>query len=136
MKEDQFFYVGQKALILKGNKVLILGAAQKDRLDYPGGKIQQGEIDLAEALKREVREETGLEISVGRPFSTWTITFPLTHRLSGKKIFLVAYRCDYVSGEVKLSDEHNIFSWVTKENYKDADDGTPYFKVLEEYFSI
>jgi 8-oxo-dGTP diphosphatase len=135
MKKDQFFYVGQKALIRKGNEVLVLGA-QKGRLDYPGGKIQEGEHDLAEALKREVREETGLEISVGKPFATWIITLPVNHRLAGRKIFLVAYRCEYVSGEINLSDEHDSFSWVTKENYRDVDDGTPYFKILEEYFNL
>ncbi len=133
MKEDAQFYVGQKAFIQKGNEVLVLGDPHEG-LDYPGGKIQEGETDLSESLKREVREETGLEIEVGAPFATWTNTFPAHHRLAGKQVYLVGYRCKYVSGEVKLSDEHDKFHWVTKENYKEVDDGTTYFDILNKYF--
>lgn len=134
MKQDAQFYVGQKAFIQKGDEILVLGDPLEG-LDYPGGKIQQGENDLIESLKREVREETGLEIEVGAPFTTWTNTFPSNHRLAGKQVYLVGYRCKYVSGEVKLSHEHDKFHWVTKENYKDVDDGTSYFDILNKYFT-
>lgn len=134
MKEDAIFYVGQKAFIQKGDEVLVLQDTLK-HLDYPGGKIQEGEIDLEESLKREVREETGLEIAVGEPFASWTFILPETHRLGGKRLFLVGYRCKYVSGDVSLSNEHQNFSWVTKENSPSVDDGTPYFKILEKYFN-
>ncbi len=134
MKEDTLFYVGQKAFIEKDNKVLVLGDPHEG-LDYPGGKIQEGETDLIESLKREVREETGLEIEVGAPFVTWTSTFPSHHRLAGKQVYLVGYRCRYLSGEVKLSDEHDRFHWVTKGNYKEVDDGTAYFDILNKYFA-
>lgn len=133
MNEDALFYVGQKAFIKKGDEVLVLGDP-KEGLDYPGGKIQEGETNLVEALKREVREETGLEIRVGEPFATWTNTFPDHHRLAGKKVYLVAYRCEYVSGEVTLSHEHNNFSWVNKHNYQEVNDGTSYFEILNKYF--
>jgi 8-oxo-dGTP pyrophosphatase MutT (NUDIX family) len=86
MKEDALFYVGQKAFIKKGNEVLVLGDPTEG-LDYPGGKIQEGETDLVESLKREIREETGLEIFVGEPFVTWMNTFPKNHRFAGKKVF-------------------------------------------------
>ncbi len=134
MKEDEIFYVGQKAFIQKGNETLVLGDPVEG-LDYPGGKVQEGETDLVESLKREVREEAGLEISVGEPFATWFNAFPEGHRLAGKKVFLVAYRCEYVSGEVTLSDEHDKFSWVNKDNFKEVDDGTSYFDILEKYYS-
>lgn len=134
MKEDATFYVGQKAFIQKGDEVLVLQDTLK-HLDYPGGKIQEGEMDLVESLKREVREETGLEITVGEPFASWTFILPETHRLAGKRLFLVGYRCQYVSGDVALNNEHQNFSWVTKDNAPSVDDGTPYFKILEKYFN-
>ncbi len=133
MKEDALFYVGQKAFIQKGNDVLVLGDPIEG-LDYPGGKIQEGETDLVESLKREVREETSLEISVGDPFVTWTNTFPKQHRLAGKKVFLIGYKCEYVSGEVNLSNEHDKFSWVNKDNFMSVDDGTAYFEILKRYY--
>jgi 8-oxo-dGTP diphosphatase len=133
VKEDALFCVGQKAFIEKDGSVLVLNDPIEG-LDFPGGKVQEGEIDFVEALQREVREETQLEIAVGEPFATWYNEFPPQHRNAGKKVYLVAFKCSYVSGEVVLSDEHDGCRWVTKDNYHEVDDGTDYFKVLELYF--
>jgi len=133
MKSDETFFAVQKAFIEKDRKVLVLNDPVEG-LDFPGGKIQEGEMDLVKSLKREVVEETGLEIEVGVPFVTWHETFPKDHSLAGKKAFLVGYMCKYVSGEVKLSHEHDNFKWVDKENYKEVDDGTSYFNYLTKYF--
>ncbi len=133
------FCVGQKAFIEKDGMVLVLGDP-KEGLDFPGGKIQEGEArdgdasSLAEPLKREVREETGLEIEVDDPFGVWYHEFPKESRNYGKVVYLVGFKCKYVSGEVKLSDEHNKYQWVNKDNYKKVDDGSDYFDVLEKYF--
>ncbi len=134
MPEDKQFYVGQKAIIENGGKVLVLFESTQGNLDYPGGKIQEGETDFVEALKREVREETNLEIEVGDPFTTWYYEIS-KGRSMGKKIFLVAYRCTYISGELKLSDEHTDFRWVNKDNFMEIDTGGNYFAVLKKYFS-
>ena len=49
MKNDALFCVGQKAFIEKDGKVLILGDPTEG-LDFPGGKIQDGEAKDAELL--------------------------------------------------------------------------------------
>lgn len=139
MNEDALFCVGQKAFIEKGGKVLVLNDPGEE-LDFPGGKIQVGEAKDAEAsslfrsLQREVREETGLEIEVGDPFVVWYHEFPKNHRNYPKVVYLVGFRCKYVSGEIKLSDEHNKFRWVDKNDYVEVDDGSDYFDTLKKYF--
>jgi 8-oxo-dGTP diphosphatase len=133
MKEDGLFYVVQKAFIDKKGKVLVLNDPAEG-LDFPGWKIQIGEADLIKSLKREVREESGLEIEVSEPFATWRNEFSTKHRYYGKEIYLVAFRCNYLSGEIKLSDEHNGYRWVSRNNYREVDDGTDYFQLLEKYF--
>jgi 8-oxo-dGTP pyrophosphatase MutT (NUDIX family) len=132
MDEDQQFYVGQKAFIEKGHELLVLHGNVVG-LDFPGGKIQVGEIDLEKSLKREVREETGLEIEVGRPFATWTKD--MTKKYKGEKLLLVGYRCKYISGKVRISHEHEKFRWVDKNTYKEAGEDQEYFKHLEAYFA-
>lgn len=134
MKEDQVFYVGQKAFIDKDGKVLILSDSWRHELDFPGGKIQEGEFDFSAALQREVREETGLEIEVGDPFCVWHWRFPPKHRNGGKLVFLVGFRCNYVSGEVQISDEHSGYRWVSAEDYREVDDKSDYFEALRKYF--
>lgn len=139
MKNDALFCVGQKAFIEKDEKVLVL-FDPVEGLDFPGGKIQEGEAVDADAsslvlsLKREVIEETGLEIEVYNPFAVWYHEFPKTHRNYPKVVYLVAFKAKYISGDVKLSEEHNNFRWVDKNNYKEVDDGSDYFDVLEKYF--
>ena len=59
MKDDALFCVDQKAFIEKDGKVLVLHDPIEG-LDFPGGKIQEGEAkdgnasSLIRALKREV----------------------------------------------------------------------------------
>lgn len=133
MAEDQLLYVGQKAFIEKDGKILIL--IDKLGLDFPGGKIQEGETDMTEALRREVREETTLEIEIGEAFSTWYFVFGPDHRNANKKVYLVGFKCKYKSGEVKLSDEHHEFKWVDKNTYQQLNDGSQYFAALKKYFN-
>lgn len=122
MKQDELFCVGQKAIILKNNEVLVLHDPMPPpgNIDLPGGKIQAGERDFVKSLQREVFEETKLRIKVGKPFFTSYWEFPKgsNHRNQGKKIFLLFYTCEYVSGKVKISSEHDWFKWVNKNSYK------------------
>jgi 8-oxo-dGTP diphosphatase len=135
-ENDKQFYVGQKAFIERDGKVLVLNDPILG-LDYPGGKIQEGDTNWVEALQREVREETGLEIIVGAPFYTWHYKVPEgPHRNAGKDIFLVGYLCKYVSGEVVISGEHDSFAWVDRDTYPKyvADNTDGYFQALKAYF--
>lgn len=58
-----------RALILCEDKLLLVNAwpeGQSDLWCAPGGGVEAGR-SLPENLKREIREETGLEIAVGTP---------------------------------------------------------------------
>lgn len=134
MNEDAKFYVAQKAFILKGVDILVLNDPIEG-LDYPGGKIRENENDATESLKREVLEETGLQVAVGEPFCVAIETFASGHRLAGEHAYVVFYRCEYISGDVSLSEEHDSFHWVNKDNYHAVNDGTSYFNILTSYFS-
>ena len=131
--EDQLFYVGQKALINRRGGILVL----KDPfigLDLPGGKIQEGEDDLNKSLIREVKEETGLEITVGSPFSRLSFNLRSSHKNAGKKVYLVVFECRYLSGSVKLSNDHSEFYWLNKNNFNKVEDNSDIYSCLRKYF--
>ncbi|OGE44834.1 hypothetical protein A3B39_00275 [Candidatus Daviesbacteria bacterium RIFCSPLOWO2_01_FULL_37_10] len=138
-KETKIF-VGKKAFIKKGDKVLVLKdpfyivGSQNTGLDFPGGRFRWGG-NPEDELIREVIEETGLKIKINKPFTVWTNKKSL-HKIIKKQIFLIGYLCEYVSGDIILSEEHESFEWVDKKSYKKWDDGSDYFKALDEYFKI
>lgn len=134
MAQDKLFYVGQKAFIEKDGKVLVLQAS--DGLDLPGGKVQEGEMDSAESLavslKREIKEETNLEVEIIEPLFVWPRK---STKYLGEFLYIVGFRCKYISGDVKVSDEHVSFEWIGKNDYEKLNDGSEYFNALKKYFS-
>ena len=87
-----------------------------------GGRINPG-TSLMENLKREVMEESGLEIS-GDPK---LISAQDILKLEGKHIVRLTYlgRAD---GEVKLSDEHTDYKWLSFEEIAKLEPMDRYFK--------
>ncbi len=61
-----------KAIIRKDGKFLVLRqrVGNLDFWDLPGGKVDYGESPY-ETLKREVREEVGLEVRTMNPVGMW-----------------------------------------------------------------
>jgi 8-oxo-dGTP diphosphatase len=58
---------GVSGLVVQDGKVLLIRRGKepyKDHWSLPGGGVEAGE-SLREAVKREIREETGLEVDVG-----------------------------------------------------------------------
>ena len=134
MQNDKKLYVDQKAFIEKDGNILVLHDPLLG-LDFPGGKIQESETDFSEALRREIREETGLEVQVGNPFYTWHYTFPQNgHRNAGKEVYLVGFKCTYLSGEIVLSGEHSEFRWVDSSSYENLKGWGGYYEALRQYF--
>lgn len=123
MPANGSFHVGQKAFIRRTGNVLVM--LTNGTIDLPGGRIQEGEEDLVSSLRREVREETSLEIDVGRPFTVW---------LSPHGIYLVGFRCEYVAGEVVVSPEHDGFRWLSRSDLTQLDDGSAACMQLARYF--
>jgi 8-oxo-dGTP diphosphatase len=111
---DRPLGVAGKAIVRKGGEILLLQRAATSKHDpglweLPGGKMDYGE-QLPEALAREVAEETGLTVSVGRPILTWHFT---------KEPFWVTgvtFVCDITGGEVILSREHDDAVWLAPED--------------------
>lgn len=86
-------------IAIKDNKVLL--SPQWDGYDFPGGAIEIYET-IEEALIREVKEETGLEVEVGKLVACESCFFKLPY--SGKCVnSILIYRlCKVVGGEISV----------------------------------
>ena len=72
----------------------------------PGGRLHIDE-DPIRGLQREVLEETGLEIIVFQPITTWFGLF------NDESLLSVDYLCNSDKNTVSLSHEHSDYRWLT-----------------------
>jgi 8-oxo-dGTP diphosphatase len=78
-----------------------------------GGRIKQFE-EPEHALRREVQEESGLEIEIVRPINV----FHLYHGepSASNEMIIVTYWCQSHSERVVLSQEHSAYRWLSPED--------------------
>ena len=80
-------------------------------ITFPGGHVEAGE-SFADAVKREVWEETGLTIEdpVLCGIKQWA-------EEDGARAVVLFYKTDRFSGELKSSEEGEVF-WVRREHFE------------------
>lgn len=110
------FYLGVKGIIRKDGEILVLKrSAEDDHLpgvwETPGGGVDQEESPQ-EALKREILEETGLMVTVGKPFNVFTF-----RKDTGEFKVGITFLCEYVRGEVKISEEHSEYRFIDSKEF-------------------
>ena len=118
------------AVIERGGKVLIARRKKGDRFEglweFPGGKIEAGESP-EECLRRELREELGIEVEAGEFLCS------VLFETSGLSIELMAFRTSLLAGEVR-SHDHDEVRWVEPDDLGDFDLTEPDRRVIATVF--
>ena len=119
------------AIIIKDGKVYATQRGYgefKGWWEFPGGKTEAGE-SLEDALKREIREELGAEIEVGKLLDTIEWDYPNFH------LTMHCFVCSLLSDKLQLN-EHEADAWLGAESlhsvkWLPADEGLiPHIKEL------
>jgi 8-oxo-dGTP diphosphatase len=95
-------------LIVRDNLVLITQRRADQALplqwEFPGGKVEPGEAPTA-ALARELHEEIGVTVDVGR---IWDVLF---HAYDAFDLVMLVYTCRLVEGEPRAVEVADV-AWV------------------------
>ena len=130
-------FIATKAFILHDGKVLLLresgsytDGTNQGRFDLPGGRLKPGER-FDDALRREVMEETGLEIKIKRPI----VVNELRPVVRGEEWQIVGmfFECSASSEDVAVSGDHDAFEWIDPTQYKKFNIIGNLRMVFEEY---
>lgn len=132
-------FVATKAFIIHDGKVLLLRESSKyadgtnaGKFDIVGGRVEPGER-FDDSLLREIKEETGLTVTIGRPFyvNEWRPSV----RGENWQIVGTFFECNANSNVVTLSDDHSEYIWIDPKNYKDYEIIENLHEVFENYLN-
>lgn len=117
-------YAGIKALIERDGEYLFVSVELGDETIWipPGGRLEYGESPM-EALKREVKGETSLEVEPGDPVGMYH--FFSGEDDQGEQVTLTLFQVEDFSGEVDMDTEHaeedglEGYRWMTPEEIRE-----------------
>jgi molecular chaperone GrpE len=124
-KKPALFQMSQKAIIYdpETKKFLLAKFSPEvskntDRWAFIGGRIDEGEGDSLDALKREIVEEAGgIEYEIKGVIDT---------QVDGR--CRIGYLVFYKGGEITLSEEHSEYAWLTPEEIEHDENHQEYVK--------
>lgn len=118
MADDRLYpqrpFLAVSAAILRGGKVLIVRRARKPALGVytlPGGVVEAGET-LEDAVRREVREETALDIAPVTLAGHREVILRDAQGRTERHFVILCFASRWLSGEPQLNDELDEARWI------------------------
>lgn len=109
-------FLGVGAIIVDAGRVLLCRRGKQPYLGYwsiPGGAVETGE-PIIEALRREVREETGLEIAIIQLAEVFERITPDAEGRTEYHYVLIDYLCRVESGTLVAGDDAAEVRWFAR----------------------
>jgi mutator protein MutT len=109
-------FVSVGALVIDNGRALLIRRGKeplKGEWSVPGGAVEIGET-LASAVKRELREETGLEAEVGDVIGVFDRIYPDATGRTEYHYVLVDFLCRRTGGEARPAGDVDAAEWLSR----------------------
>jgi len=123
--------VGVGAVVVRAGAVLLVKRASeplKGHWSLPGGAVELGET-LPEAIQREVREETGLEISILEVIEVFDRISRDADNRPRYHYVLIDFLCTPVAGSARPGSDVEAVAWAHPEEF-------PHYQLSEKARAI
>ena len=101
-------------------QVLLTRRADNGLWCVPGGHMDMDETIQRTAI-RETKEETGLDVEIERMSGMYSVIYPadIFPEKKSRSVFIVAFRCKILGGELTLNEEVTEFGWFNPHRLPD-----------------
>lgn len=95
------------AILNDAGKVLLQKRADRNTWGFPGGVMELGE-SFSETLKREVKEETGLNVDIIRLIGVYSNYFDQYPNGDKAQPILIFFLCKKISGDLTVDNDETL----------------------------
>ncbi len=109
--------VGVGGVVIEGERTLLIkrgSAPLQGQWSIPGGMLELGE-SIEEGVRRELAEETGLEVSVGALIEVFERIIPGDDGRTRYHFVILDYLCERVSGEAHAASDVTDVAWARED---------------------
>ena len=103
-------------------RALLIQRADNHRWEPPGGVLELGET-IHDGLRREVREETGLDVE--------PVALTGVYKNMNRSIIALVFRCKITGGDLTITDETAAYRWTSADEVRDLADEAYAIRVLD-----
>ncbi|MGW4071663.1 NUDIX hydrolase [Nocardia grenadensis] len=103
-------------------RILLIRRSDNGKYSVPGGGLEAGET-VTQAVVREVREETGIDVEVTELVGVFSNPEHIIAYDNGevRQEFSICFRAQPIGGDLRTSDESTEVEWVQPTELSDRD---------------